>query len=250
MTQDSGVALPFPHDAAKDQENHFGPTNRLYGRSRSRTWTTTQAQIMKECLPAWEIDLACVSTPHTLFTPAPESVWLEVGFGHGEHLTTLAQQHPDRGYLGAEGYLSGVAHALQKIAADKLSNVRLFSGDARRLMHALGSSTLAGIIILFSDPWPKARHHKRRVFNASFLEEATRICMVGGCVRFASDALDYAADVAQLLDEHLAWAEILDCQNNQRPSSAAWPITRYERKALQAGRGIRYIEFQKLARQE
>src|SRR5439155_8581182 len=138
-----------------------------------------------------------VATPAGRFDPRalqPDAtqVWLEVGFGGGEHLAEQAARRPDVLMLGAEPFLNGVASALRHIDERGLANVRLHAGDARELMAALPDASLDRLIVLFPDPWPKARHHKRRLIQPAFLDEAARLLKRGGRLRFATDWADYA----------------------------------------------------------
>lgn len=225
------------------------PTKRLYGRSRSRTWGRSQdATLMETLYPTVAIALERASDPSSFFETAGRSLWLEIGFGHGEHVLTLAEQHPERCYLAAEGYLSGVAYALKGMQERQLSNLRFYAGDARILLAHLGDETLDGVFLLFSDPWPKARHHKRRVFQDDVRDQITRVCRSGAIFRFASDALDYAAAVAESMAEPRpkeTWLSTLDSTEGGRPDPTQWPETRYEQKARRAGKAIRYLEYRK-----
>jgi tRNA (guanine-N7-)-methyltransferase len=130
--------------------------------------------------------------PVRLFEPAPAAVWLEIGFGGGEHLASQARRRPDVLFLAAEPFLNGVASALRHIDEAGLENVRVHAGDGRDLLAALPAASLARMFVLFPDPWPKTRHHKRRLVGAPFIAEAARVLRPGGRLRFATDWADYA----------------------------------------------------------
>ena len=124
--------------------------------------------------------------------PDGRAVWLEIGFGGGEHLAAQAMRHPDVLLIGAEPFQNGVASALRHIDEAALDNVRLHMGDAREVMAALPDASVARAFILFPDPWPKARHNKRRLIQAGTVEALARVLKPGAGLRFATDWADYA----------------------------------------------------------
>ena len=126
------------------------------------------------------------------FKPDAREVWLEIGFGGGEHLAGQASRHRDVLMLGAEPFLNGVASALRHIDESGVTNVRLHAGDARELIAALPDASLQRVFILFPDPWPKTRHHKRRLVQPEVVAELVRVLAPGGRLRFATDWADYA----------------------------------------------------------
>jgi len=124
-------------------------------------------------------------------------------------------------------------------------NIRIFAGDARQLLAALGPNTLDGVILLFSDPWPKARHQRRRVFSPELVDSLSKICKAGAIFRFASDEQPYVDYVIETMQNSSGWRPTLVAEHSQRPPLERWPETRYERKALRRGRPARYLEYQK-----
>jgi tRNA (guanine-N7-)-methyltransferase len=178
-----------------------------------------------------------VALPKVPFDPADlaegaREVWLEVGFGGGEHLAAQATLHPEVLVLGAEIFVNGVASLLRHIEEGALTNVRIHPGDARELMANLPAGGIERLYVLFPDPWPKARHHKRRLIQAPFVREAARILRPAGVLRFATDWADYAEGA---LHELLACAELAwtaaAADDWRRPPEDHAP-TRYERKRL------------------
>jgi tRNA (guanine-N7-)-methyltransferase len=163
-----------------------------------------------------------------------KEVWLEVGFGAGEHLYALAQSHTQVGFIGAEPFVNGVAKLLSKLKDDPLSQqrIRLHMGDARDILSELPAASLGRVLVLFPDPWPKTRHHKRRFIQAATLDAVATALRPGGQLRFASDNPDYVAWTLERVLAHGAFRwparRALDWQT--RP--ADWPQSRYEAKAL------------------
>jgi tRNA (guanine-N7-)-methyltransferase len=160
-----------------------------------------------------------------------EDVWLEVGFGAGEHLLWQAQQNPNIGLIGAEPYESGVAKLLSRIP-DGARNIRLHEGDARDIIEALPDSSIGRFFILFPDPWPKTRHHKRRFIQMEMLDQLARILKPGAELRFATDDKSYLPYALERLMAHpkFTWTAETIADWTSRP--ADWPQTRYEAKAI------------------
>ena len=166
---------------------------------------------METALPALGLPTAAFD-PRALMPDATE-IWLEIGFGGGEHMAAQATRRPDVLILGVEPFLNGVASAVRHIDAANLTNVRLHVGDARDLIAWLPDTCLDRLFILFPDPWPKTRHAKRRLVNREFLLEAARVMKPGARLRFATDWADYASQVLRITadDRPFRWlAEAAD----------------------------------------
>ena len=163
---------------------------RSYGRVKSRPIKARQAGLLDSLLPA----IAIPDGPIDLARLKPDAaeIWLEIGFGGGEHLAEQAARRPDVLFLAAEPFLNGVASALRHIDERGLSNVRLRHGDARELLADLPDGYLSRIFILFPDPWPKTRHHKRRLMQPEVIADLARALKPDGALRFATDWSDYA----------------------------------------------------------
>ena len=205
-------------------------TLRTYGRVKARPIKPRQAALLTTLLPA-------IATPSGAFDPyalmpAAQSVWLEIGFGGGEHLAAQAARRPETLMLGAEPFLNGVASALRHVDEAGLANVRLHAGDARTLMAALPDASLERIVILFPDPWPKTRHHKRRLIQADFVSEAARLLRLGGQLRFATDWADYATWALQRFLGHAALRWLAEAADDWRRPPPDHIPTRYELKRL------------------
>ena len=193
---------------------------------------------MAALLPRLAIpDDAAPIDPAALFPQPVRDVWLEIGFGAGEHLAAQAAAHPDIGFIGAEPFENGVAALLVTVQAENLANVRVFADDARLLMARLPDASIGRLFVLFPDPWPKARHHKRRIVGPSTLPQLARILKDGGELRFASDDADYIAWVL----EHAAREPTF--QRDPRGRGSDWPQTRYEAKARAAGRDCAFLRY-------
>jgi len=164
---------------------------RSYGRVKSRPIKARQAGLLDSLLPQLSLDLSAPVDPKALKPDAAE-VWLEIGFGGGEHMAVQAARRPEVLILGAEPFLNGVASAVRHVEEGALKNVRLLHGDARALIAALPAASLERVFILFPDPWPKTRHHKRRLIQADTLQALAGVLKPGGGLRFATDWADYA----------------------------------------------------------
>ena len=180
--------------------------------------------------------------PATLFGDG-RPLWLEVGFGGGEHMVHQAAANPGVGVIGVEIFLNGVAMALGKIRTAGVANIRLHAGDVRDLMELLPDACLARAFLLYPDPWPKARHHGRRFVTPEHLEPLARILAPGAELRVATDIPDY---VRQTLEEvpKAGFAPLGDPERCHTPWPD-WRPTRYEVKALREGRRPHYLTFRR-----
>jgi tRNA (guanine-N7-)-methyltransferase len=206
------------------------PPLRSFGRIKSRVIKPRQAALMDSLLPQIRVP-AEPFDPRALMPQAVE-VWLEIGFGGGEHMAAQADLHRDVLILGAEPFQNGVASALRHIDERGLTNIRLQDGDVREMIARLPAASLERVYILFPDPWPKARHNKRRLVNAELLVDLARLLKPGGRLRFATDWADYADWTLErvLASGLFAWpAERAD---DWRVPPADHITTRYEEKRL------------------
>lgn len=179
-----------------------------------------------------------------MFAPLPDGeLWLEIGFGGAEHLLWQAEHHPDIHLIGAEPFLNGVAKAVRGAHDSNLENLSLHHGDVRNLLDALPDEALSKIFILFPDPWPKVRHHKRRLLRSKFIAELHRVLKSGGELRFASDIIHYVDWTLSRLKRHGGWDFTHIENSNWRSRGEDWPGTRYEAKAGREGRPCHYFKF-------
>ena len=224
----------------------------LYGRRRGRRLRPGQRRLLETLLPEIDIPLADVRSgaldPATLFAVPPDDVWLEIGFGSGEHLAYQASTHPEIGMLGSEPFINGVATLLAQIERGGLTNVRILSGDARPLIDALPENSVGRAFLLFPDPWPKKRHHKRRFVSRDNLSALARVLKDHAEFRIATDDQAYLGWILRYTLAHPAFEWLAQAAVDWRTRPADWPGTRYERKAMKAGRASTYLRFERRAR--
>lgn len=178
---------------------------------------------------------------------ACQEIWLEIGFGGGEHLVWQAEHHPDIGCIGCEPFLNGVAKALAQIRDKGLENVRLFMGDARDVLDRMPDGSVSRVFVLFPDPWPKKRHRKRRLICAATLDQLSRILSPGGIVRAATDIPGQCRWILRHFAAHRDFDWTAERAADWRRRADDWPETRYEAKARAAGRPCVYLTFAKAA---
>jgi tRNA (guanine-N7-)-methyltransferase len=224
-----------------------GTPRRHWGRRKGPALSARQSGLLETLLPQLALHPESARDPKTYFEAPVRDVWLEVGFGAGEHLAWQAEANPDTGIIGAEPYVSGIAKLLTKLEAPSPSprNIRLYSEDAHDIVAALPDASLGKVFILFPDPWPKTRHHKRRFIQMDLLSQLARVMREGAELRFATDDRGYLVWALERLTAHPAFAWMAQsCADwNMRPSD--WPQTRYEAKALH-GRPY-FLRFQRVA---
>jgi len=186
--------------------------------------------------------------PPGLFAAPVSAVWLEIGFGGGEHLAAQAEANPEIGFIGCEVFENGIARLTATIARSGLDNIRIFPDDARLLLAALPAGSVERAFVLFPDPWPKARHHKRRLIAPATLDQFARIMTDGAELRLATDDPAYLAWMLEAVTAHpeFRWTARRPADWRTRPPD--WPPTRYQEKALAAGRTPAFLRFVRRAR--
>lgn len=173
--------------------------------------------------------------PQTLFK-APAPLTIEIGYGGGEHLARKARETPDANFIGCEVFTGGIAKLLQAVDEEDISNIRLFTDDALKLLTVLPDASVDSVYLLYPDPWPKTRHHKRRFVSPVTLDQLARVIRPGGTFNFASDIEDYADwTLAHILREpRFAFAPT--APGAWHEPYPGWQPTRYEQKARREGR--------------
>jgi len=223
------------------------PWRNFYGRISGKTLRDSQRRYL-------DSDLGVLSpgpvgwdenpdrTPLDLVTRFGDvPVWLEIGFGGGEHMVHQAAQNPDVSIIGAEPYINGVAMLLGKLRKAGVENVAIHPGDVRDLMDVLPEATIARAFLLYPDPWPKARHHRRRFVTPEHLVPLARVLAPGAIFRVATDIEDYVRQTLEEVsrDTFTNLTEDIHCPWDD------WIPTRYEQKALREGRKPHYLTFQR-----
>lgn len=171
-------------------------------------------------------------------------IWLEIGFGGGEHLVHQAGRNPGVGLIGCEPYINGVAMLLGKIRAAGCDTIRLHPGDVRDLFDVLPDGSISRVFLLYPDPWPKKRHHRRRFVTAEHLVPLARVTAARAIFRVATDIPDYVRQTLVEVPRHgFEW--LADRPADWRDPWADWLPTRYEQKALRAGRVPHYLTFRR-----
>ncbi len=224
---------------------------RLYGRRQGHKLRGEQAALVETLLPQVSVPITRALDAAVLFGDAPDAaarpLWLEIGFGKGEHLAALAAVHPEVGFIGCEPFLNGVAGALQDIDARGLTNVRLHMGDALEVLDRLTNASLDRVFLLHPDPWPKVRHAKRRFVNPGPLDTIAAKLRPGGEFRIGTDHPVYCRwTLMQMAARRdFVWQAAAPADWQQRP--ADWPPTRYELKARRHGHEVWYLRYLRIA---
>lgn len=235
-------SLRAPSDSAERNERQRGL---LYGRRKGPKLSAHQAALCESLLPRIDLELHAGLDPTNCFDAPVADTWLEIGFGAGEHLLWQAQHRPEIGLIGVEPYQACVAKLLSKLHPPSptlpaeeetrwnyLSRIRIHQGDARDVIEALPDASLGRVFLLFPDPWPKKRHHKRRFVQSDMLDRLARAMRPGAELRFASDDPGYIEWTLERVSAHPAFEWAATCANDWKFRPPDWPPTRYEQKAL------------------
>ena len=225
----------------RDLPDHFGKAGAFFGRRHGKKLRKEQAESLAGLFPQLAIDCKKPVVPQQVFATAYQDYWLEIGFGGGEHLLRNAQAHPEIGHFGCEPFINGLAKLVAAIGRSGLDNIRLHDDDAVELLGQLPDASLDRIYLLYPDPWPKRRHHKRRFVSEATLAEFARVLKPQGLFCFASDIDHYVGwTLARLLKSpHFDW--LAETAADWKQPWSGWESTRYEAKALREGRVPSYI---------
>lgn len=217
----------------------------FFGRRHGKTIRPYQSAALDAGLAKYGIDLS-VPAPadlRTLFAAPVGSVRLEIGFGGGEHLYHMASLHPETGFIGVEPFVNGMARLMTRLAEHPLPNLRVYDDDAVRVLDWLPEATLAGIDLLYPDPWPKKKHWKRRFVGQPNLDRFARAMAGGAKFRFASDIDTYVNWTLLHCRAHAAFEWQADSAGDWHTPYEGWIRTRYEAKAVREGRRSAYLTF-------
>jgi len=222
------------------------PPDRLYGRGRGHQLRPRQLRLLDVTLPRLALAPEQAADPLAAFPRRPSELWLEVGFGGGEHALAQIAMHPDTGLIACEVFDNGICSLLSRLVpeggeatAPLPDNLLLWTDDARVLLRLLPDACLDRLFLLFPDPWPKSRHAKRRFVHPAQLPLLARVLKPGAEWRVASDDPTYQGWVNDVMAEQ----SLFDVPPPAQERPPGWPPTRYEAKALREGRAPRYWSF-------
>lgn len=231
---------------------------KFYGRRQGRRIRKAKTSLLDKFLPQIEINKNTVLKKEKLFGIPVSEVYLEIGFGNGEHLAGQALRHPDIGFIGAEVFKNGVANLLSLITGvkegadisddirllpDRVDNIRVFGDDVRLLFERIPDAFIDKLFVLFPDPWPKKRHASRRFINPDNLREIARILKPGGILRVATDHKVYKGWTLRQLHACPDFRWTASCGNDWKREPSDWVETKYQRKAIAEGRRPVFLDF-------
>ena len=218
----------------QDRDPKLNSPIRSFGRKGGRPLSGRQQSLVDNLLPRLRLpgEASALETPLSLFDAEVSQLWLEIGFGGGEHVSAQAKANPDAGIMASEVFIEGIAKCLTDIDEMALRNVRLWDEDARDLVDLLPGACLDRVFILFPDPWPKKRHQKRRIIQPDFLKALTRVMKPGARLRFATDVRSYADEALTIFmaEDRFSW--LAETADDWRKPPADHFRTRYETKNL------------------
>lgn len=245
---------------ATDEHDIGGETARpwrnFYGRRHGKRMSDHQQDLLETRLEAlapagvgWAENPGRTPLDPAALVPGAEDLWLEIGFGGGEHMIATAEAHPEIGLIGCEPYVNGVAKLLSAIerahGGQGLANLRLHAGDARDLMDVLPAGAIGRVYLLYPDPWPKTRHVKRRFLREENLDLLARAMAPGAELRVASDIDDYIKTSLIAVRRHPDFEWMATRADDWRKPWDGWIRTRYEQKALREGRTPTYLRIRR-----
>jgi tRNA (guanine-N7-)-methyltransferase len=224
--------------------NVDGELRAFFGRRSGKRLHKGQDRLFKEFLPTLEISLPEGTLDPAELLPGRSRIVIEIGYGGGEHLARQARENPETGFIGCEVFSGGIAKLVEKIDADGLANVRLYTDDALKLLQKLPDASLDGAYLLYPDPWPKTRHHKRRFVSPTTLGELARVLKPGALFRFATDIEDYANWTLAHILRSPDFTFAPSVAGEWHTPYPGWQPTRYEEKARLEGRMVSfYLTF-------
>ena len=219
---------------------------RSFGRRHGKKLSPGRERLMANLLPQ-----ICVVEDRPIQDQLDRDVqalWLEIGFGGGEHLAAQAAHNPHVGIVGCEPFIDGVAKLLAHVDKADLKNVRIYSDDARKILPLFKDGGVERVFVLFPDPWPKSGHHKRRFIQPQILDTLARLLADGGELRVASDHMGYVRWTLAHVMRHSDFEWLAEGPSDWRVPPSDWIPTRYEQKALAKGDACVYLRFRRKAR--
>lgn len=228
-------------------------TRNFYGRRSGKTLRDNHAFHLTNTLPALapknisvedNPDRTAINLADMFDNDRP--VWMEIGFGGGEHLLHMAQTYPDTNFIGCEAFINGVAKLVPLIDEHKITNTRIHMGDARDMLEVLPKASLDKVFLLYPDPWPKKRHHRRRFVNTENMDWISAAMKPGAILRIATDIDDYIRHMFEVLANRTDFEWLAEGASDWREPWSDWTRTRYEAKAIREGRKAHYLTFRKV----
>lgn len=225
---------------------HPQQQRQFYGRRKGKKLRTQQQDAYESILPAVTLSLpegTAPVDPAGFFDAPVRPVWMEIGFGHGEHLAWHARNNPDVGFIGCEPFINGIAALCLQIREHNLKNVRIWPDDARLLLERLPAQSIDRLFIINADPWPKKRHHKRRFIQTAMLDKLHGLLKPGAEFRMATDHADLAGWLVEKTCFHpgFEWQAGRAVDWQTRPADL--PETKFQNKGLKAGRPTVFLNF-------
>lgn len=241
--------MQISSDPTKIKAPHQIPTRliRSFGRIKSRKLSTHKEKLLSDLLPKYLLKIdenSAQKISAADFSPQNFSeIYLEIGFGFGDFLFTRASLEPDIFYIGCETHINGIVNVLAKLEARPLQNLKIFQSDIRLLLEKIPDNFLAKIFILFPDPWPKAKHYKRRLINRQFLQLLRRKMKSGSELIIATDHSDYKKWIMNeiFISNSFDWTAKSKADWQNFPAS--WITTKYQKKAALEGRESVFLKF-------
>lgn len=237
---------------SEDPKHPDAPWRNFYGRRHGKKLRKGQGDLidhrLAELAPpgiTWEENPERSALDLKALYPRAREIWLEIGFGGGEHAIAQAVANPDVQILGAEPFVNGVAKLLAAIERTGAQNLAVTDADARDVMDVLPDASISRAFLLYPDPWPKTRHHKRRFINPAQMDMLARVMAPGSTLRVATDIADYVRHTLEVINSDQRFRWLADSPRDWREPWPDWPGTRYEAKALREDRTPHYLTFQR-----
>ena len=221
----------------------------FYGRRKGQTLSLRQKRLLGEVLPRVSFEVENIPdgtlVPQTLFADKVDDIWLEIGFGKGEHLGIQAAQNQDTGFIGCEPFINGVAGMVTTIQEQSLKNIRIYPDDARHVLSALAPASIGRVFLLHPDPWPKSRHAKRRFISDENLTALAKVMKPGAELRVGTDHPTYMMWLMMMMQNQKDFIWIAESSRDWRTPPSDWPETRYAAKAKASSTPCAYFTFLK-----
>lgn len=231
---------------AKPVLNARGEPRAFFGRRAGKRLHNAQQARVETLLPRFEIPVGDTPLDPSHLFPQADGTIVEIGYGGGEHLARQAREHSETGFIGCEVFSGGIAKLIEQIERHELENIRLYTEDALGLLSRLPDASVDGVYLLYPDPWPKKKHHKRRFVSPLTLGELARVIRPDGFFRFATDIEDYANWTLAHVVRQSAFRWAPGAPGSWHTAFAGWQPTRYEQKARRQGRMLSfYFHFER-----